>query len=203
MKKNNLRAIVNYIYEVGILERTPRSGLWFLGTGEQSVAEHLFRTAIIGYMMAKMTPRANADRVIFLCLVHDLGEARTSDLNYAHKRYGQLAEAEAVADIAKSLPFGKEILDAYSEEQKKETLEAKLAKDADQLEWISTLRQEEEKGNKKARAWAKVAEKRLITPLSKKIVKLIFQTHPDDWWLDLKDKWFIKRDQKFRSWKKK
>ncbi len=44
MKKNNLRAIVNYIYEVGILERTPRSGLWFLGTGEQSVEQRSLAT---------------------------------------------------------------------------------------------------------------------------------------------------------------
>ena len=202
MSPKDIRAVVNYIFEVGILERTPRSGLWFLGTGEQSVAEHLFRTTIIGYMLAKLTPKAKAERVIFLCLVHDLGEARTSDLNYAHQRYGRLAEAEAVADISQNLPFGKEILDAYTEEQGRKTLEAKLAKDADQLEWIATIRNESIKGNTKARAWAKIAEKRLETSLAKKIAKQLLKTHPDDWWLDLKDKWFVGRDPKFKSWKK-
>src|SRR3989344_1891586 len=203
LRKKDWSAITDFVYELGILEKTPRSGLWFLGTGEQSVAEHLFRTAVIGYILAKLTPKANVDRVIFLCLMHDLGEARTSDLNYVHQRYGRLAERDAIRDIAATLPFGKEIQDAYNEEQARETLEGKIAKDSDVIEWIATLRQEEEKGNKKAGSWIKGIPKRLKTPSGKKLAAQIIKTHPDDWWFDNKDKWFMTQDQKFRSWKKK
>src|SRR3989338_1160702 len=203
IRKKDWNSIVDFIYEVGILERTPRSGLWFLGTGKQSVAEHLFRTAIIGYILARLTTKADKDRVIFLCLAHDLGESRTSDLNYVHQRYGRLAEAEAIADIAKSLPFGKDIQEAFREERERKTLEAKIAKDADQLEWIATLRQEIEKGNNKAESWIKGVVVRLKTPAAKEIAKLLMKTHPDHWWFDEKDKWFRTRDPKFRSWKKK
>lgn len=54
----DIKAISHFIYETGILSRTPRSGLWFLGTGQQSVAEHILHTAFIGYALAYLTPDA-------------------------------------------------------------------------------------------------------------------------------------------------
>lgn len=202
MKDKDLKSIANFIYEAGILSKTPRSGLWFLGTGKQSVAEHIFRSIIIGYILSNITPKSDKSRVIMLCLAHDLGEGRTSDLNYIHQRYGRLAESQAVEDISKSMPFGKEILDAYQEAVKKETLEAKLAKDADNLEWICTLREEEVKGNAKTKSWIKIAQKRLKTPAAKKLGKILISINPDDWWFDEKDKWFVSRSPKLRKWKK-
>lgn len=198
-----MKSVADFIYEVGILSKTPRSGLWFLGTGKQSVAEHLLRTAYITYCLCYLTPKANRERAILMALVHDLGEARTSDLNYIHQRYGRLAEDRAFADIAYTVPFGKEIQKLYIEEQKKETLEARIVKDADQIEWLATMREEETKGNIKARAWGKIVYKRLKTPVGKKIGKLILTVHPDNWWFDIKDKWFVDRNPKLRPWKKK
>jgi putative hydrolases of HD superfamily len=202
-KKNDLQSITNFIYEVGIHQKTPRSGFWALGSGEQSVAEHLFRTAYIAYALAHLTPRADRYRVLLMALVHDIGEGRTADLNYIHQRYGRLAEKHAVADIAASVPFGKEIQELYEEEQEKKTLEAKIVKDADNLEWIASLRHEEVKGNKKARSWAEIARKRLKTPAGKKIGKLLMTTHPDAWWFSEDDAWFVSRKEKDRTWRKK
>jgi putative hydrolases of HD superfamily len=203
MKSNELRRITDFIYETGILSKTPRSGFWFLGTGTQTVAEHLFRTALIAYALAYLTPKANRERVLFMALVHDLAEGRTSDLNYVHQRYGRLAEATAMEDLAQTIPFGPEIRDAYLEEQKRETLEAKLVKDADQLEWIASLREEEVKGNIKAREWAIIALKRISTPAGKKIGKLLMQSKPDAWWFDKTDKWFVGRKEAHRKMGKK
>src|SRR3990167_10165805 len=148
-KKNIYDQIANFVYETGIHSKTPRSGFWFVGSGDQSVAEHLFHTAMIGYTLSYLEPKADKNKVILMALVHDIGEGRVSDHNYVHQRYGRLAEAVAVADIARSVPFGKEILKLFEEEQKKKTLEAKLVKDADTLEWMVTLRGEEVKGNVK------------------------------------------------------
>jgi len=148
-----------------------------------------------------MTPKANRDRLILMCLFHDLGEGRTSDLNYVHQKYGRLAEAQAFEDIARTVPFGAEIRDYFSELEEKKTLEAKLTKDADQLEWIATLRDEESKGNSKARSWAVIAYKRLKTPAGKKVGKYLLATHPDNWWFNEKDAWFVDRKQKDKKWK--
>lgn len=202
MKKSNLNPIANFIFESGILAKTPRSGLWFLGTGRQSVAEHLYRTTMIGYALAHLVPKADKNRLLFLCLLHDFAEGRTSDLNYVHQKYGRLAESQAFDDIARLLPFGKEMRAAYIEEQARTTLEAKLAKDADQLEWLATLCEETAKGNAKARSWANIAIKRLKTPAAKKLGRLLLKTHPDAWWFNAKDKWFVTRDSKLRPWKK-
>jgi len=202
MTKKELQQITDFTYEMGVLAHTPRSGLWLLGSGNQSVAEHLFRVAMIAYALCHVTPKADKSKVVFMALIHDIGEGRVSDLNYVHQRYGRLAEKIAVSDIARSVPFGKEIESAYKEEQAKETLEAKIVKDADQLEWIATLRGEEEKGNIKARKWAMIAMKRLKTPGAKAIGKLIMKTHPDAWWFDAKDSWFVDRDSKDKAWKK-
>jgi putative hydrolases of HD superfamily len=200
--KKEIDQIVNFVYEMGIHQKTPRSGLWFLGSGTQSVADHLFRVAMISYALCYMTPEADKHKVFFMALTHDIGEGRVSDLNYVHQRYGRLAEANAVADIAKSVPFGKDIEDAYLEEQARKTVEAKLVKDADQLEWIATLRAEEVKGNVKARKWADMAVKRLKTEAGKVIGKKLMTTHPDSWWFDEDDAWFVDRETKDKGWKK-
>ena len=185
--------LASFIYESGIHSRTPRSGFWFLGSGNQSVAEHLFRTAFITYALCYLEPAADRSKAILMSLVHDFGEGRTSDLNYVHQKYGRLAEDHAFEDIAASVPFGEEMRALYLEEQKRETLEAKIVKDADTLEWLASMREEEAKGNAKAHAWAQIAVKRMKTPAGKKIAAQLMKMHPDAWWFDAKDTWFVDR----------
>ena len=204
MKSNKTyNQIADFIYETGIHAKTPRSGLWFLGSGNQSVAEHLFHTAMIAYALAYLEPKADKNKVVLMALVHDIGEGRVSDHNYVHQRYGRLAEEKAVEDIAKEVPFGGEIKKLFKEERARTTLEAKIVKDADQLEWIATLRIEEAKGNTKAHGWIKVSFKRLKTSAGKKIGKILTNKPPDAWWFNVKDKWFVDRKQKDRKWGKK
>jgi len=202
-RKTKYDQITNFIYETGIHSKTPRSGFWFLGSGSQSVAEHSFRTTMIAYTLAHLKPKADKQKVVLMALFHDIGEGRTSDHNYVHQRYGRLAEAEAVSDIAKDVPFGDEFLKLFKEEQEWKTLEAKLVKDADQLEWIATLREEEVKGNVKAHEWINIAAKRLKTDVAKKLGKMLIKTHPDSWWFDGADEWFVDRKKKNRKWNRK
>lgn len=201
MKSQQAKSITNYIYEAGILSKTPRSGLWFLGTGKQTVAEHTLRATMIGFALADATPKADKHKVVLMCLFHDIGEGRTSDLSYVHQRYGRLAETQAIIDISRGVPFGREIASLFHEFEARKTLEAKLVRDADQLEWIATLRDEQEKGNIKARSWAKIALKRLKTPVGKAIGRMMVKTHPDAWWFNQNDQWFVDRKKKHRHWK--
>ncbi|MFH0852848.1 MAG: HD domain-containing protein [bacterium] len=202
-KSNNndtYRELANFIYETSIHSKTPRSGLWFLGSGSQSVAEHLFHTTMIAYALAHVEPGVDKNKVVLMALMHDIGEGRTSDHNYVHQRYGRLAEAEAVKDLACTVPFGDEMLALFNEEQAHETIEAKLVKDADQLEWITTLRAEEIKGNVKAKQWIDIAAKRLKTKSGKAMGKVLIKTHPDSWWFNAKDAWFVDRKTKDKKW---
>lgn len=202
MKRQPLQAIADFVYERGMLSKTPRSGLWFLGTGDQSVAEHTLRAAFIGWALAFLTPGADREKVMLLCLVHDLGEGRTSDLNYVHQKYGRLSESQAIDDISRSVPFGDAIQRLYAEFEARKTVEARLVKDADQLEWIATLREEEAKSNRKARTWARIASKRLKTVAGRKVGKTLLSVHPDRWWFDEGDKWFVDRKERDKRWRR-
>lgn len=199
-KKDIYNQIANFVYETGIHSKTPRSGFWFLGSGEQSVAEHLFHTAMIAYALAHLEKRSDKRKVVLMALFHDIGEGRTSDHNYVHQRYGRLSEVSAVDDISKSIPFGKEIKELFTEEQERVTIEAKIVKDADTLEWMSTLRTEEAKGNIKAKEWIQIAQKRLKTSSGKNLGKVLRQTHPDSWWFNVEDKWFVGRKESDKKW---
>ena len=194
------KKITNFVYETSIHSKTPRSGFWLLGSGSQSVAEHLFHTAMIAYALAYLEPRADKNKVVLMALFHDIGEGRTSDHNYVAQRYGKLAESQAVEDISKSIPFGREILELFNEEHERKTVEAMLVRDADILEWITTLRHEEIKGNIKAREWIVIALKRLKTEQGRKVGEFIVNTHPDTWWFDAGDKWFIDREEEYKKW---
>lgn len=200
-EKDLYRQVTDFIYETNIHSRTPRSGFWFLGSGKQSVAEHLFHTAMIAYALSRMEAEADEKKVMLMALFHDIGEGRTADHNYVHQRYGRLAESEAVKDISRSIPFGDEIYELYEEMEAAGTLEAKLVKDADQLEWIASLRAEEVKGNIKAREWIEGALKRLKTPSGKKLGEMLDHTHPDSWWYEAGDEWFVDRKEEDRRWK--
>ena len=111
-KKQNkdYKQIANFLFEVGILARTPRSGFHFLGTGDQSVAEHINRVSYIGYMLALMEEDIDMSKVLEMCLLHDISETRISDLNYVHQKYVDRKEHEAHKDITDSVPYGERSL---------------------------------------------------------------------------------------------
>ena len=44
-----LDRMTDFFHEAGMLRHTPRSGYAFLGSGAENVAEHSFRTAVMGY----------------------------------------------------------------------------------------------------------------------------------------------------------
>ena len=85
------------------------AGFIFLGSGEQSVSEHLNRVAFIGYAIAMLEGDVDAGRVVVLCLFHDVAEARTSDLNYVHQKYANANEDRAIEGLATTLEFGDDI----------------------------------------------------------------------------------------------
>ncbi len=92
-----------------MLKRSPRTGYQFLGTGGESVADHSFRMTIVGYVLASMEPEADGNKVVLMCLFHDLPETRTGDHNYVNKRYTQVDEESALEDQVRGLPFGNDM----------------------------------------------------------------------------------------------
>lgn len=197
--------IAKFLFEVGILAKTPRSGFHFLGTGGQTVAEHISRTIFVGYTLATLD-KADVFKVMKMCMLHDLGEARTSDLNYVHQMYVDKSERKAIEDSTMKLPFAGDISDIVDEFEDRKTKEAIIAKDADNLEWILSLKEQLDVGNKRAEDWIVIAIKRLKTPTAIEIAKIVFKTNSNSWWFDDKrDEWWVSRNKKKSKikWNKK
>ncbi len=186
-----MRSIVNFLFEAGMLQKTPRSGFQFLGSGSESVAEHILRTIFIGYTLCKLESGVDEARVLKLCLVHDLPEARTGDMNYVNKKYVTVDERKAVEELAATLPFGDEIRNAIDEFNEKKTKESLLARDADQLALILQLKEYGDLGNKYSKEWIAFAVKRLCTDSAKKLAVEITETDSSEWWFQDKGDWWV------------
>lgn len=182
--------LVNFFFELGMLKKTPRSGFQFLGSGHESVADHSFRMTVIGYTLARMTPNADPYKVICLCLFHDVPEARTGDLNYVNKQYVKVNEREAINDLAKTLPFGEDFKAFQEEYRTAKTLESKLAHDADQLDLILELKEQNDLGNSYARQWIHFAIMRLRTDVAREMAAEILRTDSAAWWFEGHDHWW-------------
>lgn len=188
--------IADFLFEVGMLNKTPRTGYQFLGSGKESVAEHILRTLFVGYTLCKMDNTLDENRVLKMCLFHDLPEARTGDMNYVNKKYVDVDEEKAVRELTEGISFGNEIKEAIDEFNKKETREAKIAMDADQLALILQLKEYGDLGNKYAEEWINYALKRLNTTTAKELAAKILSTDFSHWWFKEKSDWWINGNRK-------
>ena len=186
-----MESIADFLFEVGMLSKTPRSGYQFLGSGRESVAEHILRTVFIGYALCKLNPSLNELRVLKMCILHDLPEARTGDMNYVNKKYVEVNEAKAVRELTEELFFGGDIRQAIDELNARETQEAKTARDADQIALILQLKEYGDLGNKYSDEWIQYALRRLATEEGKKLADRIIQTDSSHWWFKDKSDWWV------------
>ena len=50
-----MKNIVDFLFEAGFLKKLKRSGYAYLGSGDESVADHTCRTLFIAYVLGQMT----------------------------------------------------------------------------------------------------------------------------------------------------
>jgi 5'-deoxynucleotidase YfbR-like HD superfamily hydrolase len=87
MPESELEGLTNFLYEMGLLKRYKRTGWMIAGIDNpESIAEHSFRTAIIGYLLAVMEG-ADPAKTAALCLFHDTQETRIGDVPSVGKAY--------------------------------------------------------------------------------------------------------------------
>jgi len=196
--KNNpdLERIAHFLHEVGMLKRTPRTGYQFLGSGSENVAEHSYRTAVIGYILAKMAG-ADRSRTVFMCLFHDLHETRVGDMNYVNRIYNRTDDRRALSDALEGTGLEGDILDLFDDLEDAQSREAALARDADQLDLILNLREQQDLGNKYAVKWLEYSIQRLRTPEGRILGRQILETDHADWWFNGPEKsWWISKNRK-------
>src|SRR3989344_2577727 len=125
-------------------------------------------------------------------LLHDIGEIRSNDHNWVHKRYMKIFEEQINEEQLGPLPY-KDLKDFADEYHERKSKEAIVVKDADLLDQILLLREYEWAGNKEAHIWLHgkggVGQdyyiKRLKTDTAKKLGKEMYKIGPSDWWNNL------------------
>ena len=193
MKKDQIKKLVSFFYEVGNLRKILRMHQQTLLTFDptDNIASHTLRTAFIGYFLAKQL-KVDADKVLKMCLLHDIEEVRCGDQNWIHRKYVRVFEEEIRDGQLKKLSGAGELLKLSKEYQKRKTLESKIAKDADLLDEIFLLREFAHQGNKEAARWLKIdndeksaQEKKMTTKLAKEIAIEAKKLEPNIWWNNL------------------
>jgi len=185
-----MEELVHFLFETGHLKNVDRSGWWLLGNkNPESVAEHSFRSTILGYILAKLE-KADASKVIMMCLFHDVHETRTNDLHKVVQKYINLDEAGEKATQDQMEPIksilGDEISDALSELTDKESRESMVAADADILECAMQAREYQVQGYEGAFDWLDRADSKLKCESSRKLLAILKVSDPGEWWKKLK-----------------
>ena len=130
------RTLLNALSVAERLKDTTRHCYTAKGRHE-SVAEHSWMMTLIAFFIKDEFPEADMDKVIKMCIIHDLGEAFTGDIPTFEKTEGnEQTEEKLLHNWVKTLPenVADEMLDLYEEMAKRETVEAKIFKAIDSLE---------------------------------------------------------------------
>ncbi|MBQ3150951.1 MAG: HD domain-containing protein [Clostridia bacterium] len=112
---------------------------WTSTGRRESVAEHSWRLALMAYLVKDEFPDADINKVILMCLVHDIGEAVTGDIPAFYKTDAdEVKEDAAVKSILSSLPspYREELSDLFCEMNALSTTEAKIYKALDKMEVV-------------------------------------------------------------------
>jgi len=183
------RKILDLFAEAGALKRVKRSGWWMTGAPrEESVAEHSFRCAVIGYVLARME-KADPYKAVMMSLFNDIHEARTGDLHKVAHRYLDVrpAEKKAFREQAKCLPefLALELSAMRDEYDEQKTPEGVIARDADILECLIQAKEFLDMGFTKAKKFFIKAPGHLRTQSAKRLWKKVKTWDSGAWWESL------------------
>ena len=105
----------------------------------ESVAEHSWMMTLMAFFLRDEFPEADMDKVIRMCIIHDLGEAFTGDIPAFDKSADHEKTEEEMLDSwvsSLSEPYSAEMSALYREMKELQTTEAKIYKAIDGLEAV-------------------------------------------------------------------
>ena len=103
----------------------------------ESVAEHSWRMSLMASLLKEEFPELDMDKVVHMCLIHDLGECFTGDIpTFVKTDADRATEDELLMEWVRSLPEGlsDRLSSLYREMEEQITPESKVFKALDKLE---------------------------------------------------------------------
>ena len=132
----NVRDYLDILHVAEKLKDTPRHCTTTKRRTE-SVAEHSWRISLMAFMLRDEFPDVDIDKVIRMCLIHDLGECFTGDIpTFKKSNKDRDMEDSLLNQWINTLPkeLSKEMKELYAEMEAQNTIEAKIYKSLDKLE---------------------------------------------------------------------
>lgn len=186
---SKLHRDVEFLFEMGAMRHLNR--LWVrLNTPEfANHAEHLFRVFWIA-MIISAHEGGDSAKIAKMALVHDIDESRATDVDIIARQYTERKELLAISDILEDTAIEEEFLALWKEYSKRESLEAKIVKDADNLDVDFELAEQMARGNnistKHDEIREFVAKNKLYTKTAKQLYELIDKDKVHNWWRNSK-----------------
>lgn len=141
MSPGELDALLAFLRAAEQLKHTYRSA--WTSTGErESVAAHTWRLCLMALVFSRYAPEVNLERLLRLCVIHDLGEAIGGDVPAPEQTRRGVAKSQDerrdLLQLLAPLPdsLREEMTALWDEYEGATTPEAKLAKGLDKLETI-------------------------------------------------------------------
>ena len=103
----------------------------------ESVAEHSWMMTLMAYFMKDEFPQVDMNKVIQMCIIHDLGECFTGDIpTFDKTKMDEETEENLLYNWVRTLPenYANEMITLYEEMAERKTLESKIYKAIDGLE---------------------------------------------------------------------
>jgi putative hydrolase of HD superfamily len=137
----DLAPLIEAYFEINQLKQLYRQGWLRRGVPPErceSVAEHVFGMALLGWWIAdEAFPELDRDKIIRMTLAHELGEVYAGDIIPADQvpaAEKERLEREALGRVVGKLPRGADYLALWEEYQAGQTGEARYVKQLDRLE---------------------------------------------------------------------
>ncbi len=187
MKIKTRNRNLELLFEIGCLRFIQRSWKRFLNPDFENLAEHHFRVAWIALILAKMEKVKNIEKVLLMALAHDIAESRTGDVDYLQRQYVERREDIGLQDMVAKTLLEKDLTQLMEEYEERTSIEAKIVKDADNLDVDFEIKEQSVKGNPIGEGWMDnrkfVMQKKLYTKSAKKMWEEIYAANPHDWHL--------------------
>ena len=188
----NSKRDLEFLFEIASLRNVPRGWRQHLGMDCASVLEHTLRVIWLALIIARREKIKNEEKIIKMALIHDITETRTSDLSYIQKVYVKTDDDSAAKDLFFKTSLNDFYLSIFKEYEERKLIEAKIVKDADNLDIDLEMKEFEERGSKLPKKWAefrkKVRNEKLYTKSAKAIWDEIQKADVSDWHLTA-NKW--------------
>ncbi|EKE19257.1 MAG: Metal dependent phosphohydrolase [uncultured bacterium] len=183
MKKENDNRDVEFFYEMGQLRLLNRMWRRFFLLSSANVAEHTLRVLWIALALAKKEGVKDEEKIMKMALVHDITESRTGDTDYISRQYVEQKEEMAIEDILRETILEEDFLSVWKEYGKRESIESKIVKDADNLDVNLELKENgiQTVADKFNGPREMLVKPKLYTKSAKKYWELIGKSDMHDW----------------------